>query len=669
MKVVSEFPVKVRELENVWIPMPDGVHLAARVWMPDNAEAHPVPAILELIPYRKRDGMARRDEMMHPYFAGHGYAAVRVDLRGAGDSEGLLEDEYAPQEQKDGLAIIAWLSKQTWCSGAVGMIGISWGGFNGLQIAAHRPPALKAVISVGSTDDRYADDVHYMGGCLLTAKFTWAQTFFSDLSRPPDPLIVGDRWKDMWLERLEKQTFFIDRWLRHQTRDSFWKHGSIREDYSAIECPVFAVGGWSDSYTNTVMRLIENLKCERLGLIGPWGHDYPHTAIPGPAIGFLQECLRWWDRWLKKIDTGIMNEPVLRIWMQDEISPTPDHVIRPGRWVGLDKWPVEGSVVKTLHLGQGGLGAKPQPTATLTHSSPQTLGAAAGEWCPYGICADQPADQGEDDGQSLIFDTPPLEQAVEILGTPVLEITVAVDKPLGLLAVRLNDIDSSGRSARVSYGLLNLTHRDGHEVIMPAKPGEPIKLRIKLCDTAYSFARGHRIRIAISTAYWPTVWPSPEQCSLTLFTGSSALHLPVPTGISQKPVSFLAPEGPAPVKRELLKAGEMRRSLHRDYITGQEFMEVVVDDGMQRIETHGLEVGRRCVERYFIHPDDPLSARIEADWTMNLGRGDWRIRTETRSVMTSSKEAFLLEAHLVAYVGNEEVFSRTFRSSVPRDGI
>jgi putative CocE/NonD family hydrolase len=188
----NSFPCAFHEIENSWIPMPDGVRLATRIWLPLDTEANPGPAIFEFIPYRKRDGMARRDEMMHPWFAGHGYAKVRVDLRGSGDSEGLLDDEYAPQEQEDGLAIIDWLSSQPWCSGSVGMIGISWGGFNGLQIAARRLEPLKAIISVGSTDDHYADDVHYMGGAQLSSNFTWAQTF-SDLTRPPDPAIVGDR--------------------------------------------------------------------------------------------------------------------------------------------------------------------------------------------------------------------------------------------------------------------------------------------------------------------------------------------------------------------------------------------------------------------------------------------------------------------------------------------
>jgi len=147
--------------------MSDGTELAARMWLPDDAEAKPVPAILEYIPYRKRDLTAERDVRHHPYIAGFGYASVRVDLRGSGESEGILTDEYLQQELDDGVELINWLARQKWCSGAVGMIGISWGGFNGLQLAALQPEPLKAVVSICSTDDRYTDDVHYMGAACL----------------------------------------------------------------------------------------------------------------------------------------------------------------------------------------------------------------------------------------------------------------------------------------------------------------------------------------------------------------------------------------------------------------------------------------------------------------------------------------------------------------------
>jgi uncharacterized protein len=331
--IVTTFPRAVRVIEHTLIALKDGTTLAARIWLPDDAERNPVPAIVEYLPYRKRDGTYERDALTHPYLAGNGYAGVRVDIRGSGESSGLLFDEYSEQELSDGLEVIAWLAAQPWCSGAVGMMGISWGGFNGLQIAACRPPALKAIVTLCSTDDRYRDDVHYMGGALLTARLGWASFFFTAMCHPPDPALVGDSWRSMWSQRIENVPLFLETWMRHQRRDAYWRRGSVCEDYDAIQCPVYAVGGWTDGYTNAIPRLLAGLSVPRKGLIGPWAHAYPHFALPGPQIGFLQEMLRWWDYWLKDIDTGVMDEPMLRAWMTESVKPASRHEALPGRWI------------------------------------------------------------------------------------------------------------------------------------------------------------------------------------------------------------------------------------------------------------------------------------------------------------------------------------------------
>ncbi|WP_278265813.1 CocE/NonD family hydrolase [Nocardia sp. AG03] len=337
MRTVESFPYEVRVTENVFIPMRDGVRLAARLWRPVSDE--PLPAVLEYIPYRKRDLTRDRDAVNHTYLAGHGYVTIRVDLRGSGDSDGVLRDEYLPTEHEDACDVIAWLAAQPWCDGSVGMMGISWGGFNSLQVAAHRPPALKAIVTASATEDLYVDNMHYMGGCLLSDNLSEATVMFAFNSLPPDPAIVGDRWREMWHERLEGSGLWIEQWLEHQHRDDYWKRASVNEDYAAVRCPVLAVGGWADGYTNAIFRLLEHLDVPRRGLIGRWGHKYPHLGVPGPAIGFLQEMVRWWDHWLKGRDSGIMDEPMLRVWMQDSISPHPSYEQRPGRWVSEPSWP------------------------------------------------------------------------------------------------------------------------------------------------------------------------------------------------------------------------------------------------------------------------------------------------------------------------------------------
>ena len=290
-RIVSRFPRRVTKRDTVWIPMPDGVRLAATIWLPDDAEDHPVPAVLEFIPYRRRDFTAAGDSLHHPWLAGHGYAAVRCDLRGNGDSEGLFDDEYSPQELDDGYHVLAWLAAQPWCTGATGMMGISWGGFNCLQVAALKPPSLKAVYSVASTDDRYADDIHFMGGCLLNDNLNWGTTMSTFAMRPPDPAVVGADWRRIWLERLDEAPNLVAKWLSHQRRDGQWKHGSVIEDYDAIEAAVYMVGGWADGYTNAIFRVAAGLKAPFRGLVGPWTHAYPWKAKPGPEIDGLKDLV------------------------------------------------------------------------------------------------------------------------------------------------------------------------------------------------------------------------------------------------------------------------------------------------------------------------------------------------------------------------------------------
>ena len=382
MKIIDEFPREVEVLDPIFIELSDGIKLSARIWLPKDAVENNVPAILEYLPYRRQDGTADRDAVTHPYFAGHGYASVRVDMRGSGDSEGVLLGEYLKQEQDDALEIIDWITSQEWCTGKVGMIGISWGGFNGLQVAARQPEALKAIVSICSTDDRYTDDIHHMGGCLLNDNPAWNSYMFSLNTSPPDPSVVGNKWHDMWVGRLKGSGMWLLDWMEHHTRDEFYKHGSVCEDYNKIKAAVYAVGGWADGYSNTVFRLLSNLKSPCKGLVGPWAHKYPHFAEPGPAIGFLQECLRWWDYWLKDIDTGIMDEEPLRAWIQDTVPPSTYYKDRPGKGVAEPNWPSENIRNLTFQLStpqpmlKSELGPKGHDKFEV--NSPMTVGLMAG---------------------------------------------------------------------------------------------------------------------------------------------------------------------------------------------------------------------------------------------------------------------------------------------------
>jgi hypothetical protein len=672
MHVVTDFPHSIQIIENTWIPVTDSLKLAARIWLPDIAKTYPVPAILEYIPYRKRDSTRTRDDIMHGYFAGHGYACVRVDIRGSGDSEGVLTDEYLMSELQDGVEIIRWISKQPWCDGNVGMIGISWGGFNGLQIAALQPPALKAIVTVCSTDDRYADDVHHMGGCLLGDNLSWASTMFAYNSLPPDPEIVGAAWRKMWFQRLRCSGLWLEKWLRHQRRDAYWQHGSICEDWGAVRCPVLTVSGWADGYSNAVLRLLEHLDTPRLGLIGPWSHKYPHQGVPGPAIGFLQECLRWWDHWLQGKDNGIMQEPMLRAWMQDSVPPTTYYHERPGRWVGEPTWPSENIRPHQFVLSWPSL-LEEKPTATpeedLNIRSPLSVGLFAGKWCSYAATPDLPHDQREEDGGALVFTSHPLPETLEILGSSEVSLVITSDQPVAMVAARLSDVAEDDKATRVTYGLLNLTHRDSREHPSPLEPGQPYPVTVQLNDVAYRFPAGHRLRLSLSTSYWPLVWTPPQPVCLAIRTGVSSLKLPVrPLERAKEPeIQFPAPEGAPPPARLQLGTTKHNWRVIRDLARDESVLEVINDNGTVYFEDLDLEMQRKALEWYSTRSDDFNSVRGETLWERGFRRGDWSVKTITRTIMTSTPSHFILHAELDAFENHQRVFAENWDYEIPRD--
>jgi putative CocE/NonD family hydrolase len=657
--------------ENLFIPLSDGVRLAARLWLPADAGTKPVPAILEYIPYRKRDGTRARDEPMHGWFAENGYAAIRVDMRGSGESDGLLADEYLSRELEDACEVIAWLADQSWCTGRVGMMGKSWGGFNALQTAALRPPALKAIITVCSTDDRYADDIHYMGGALLNDNLWWGTIMLGYQARPPDPAIMGEAWRERWHERLTALPFFPALWLAHQRRDAYWRHGSVCEDFSAITCPVFAVGGWADAYSNAVPRLLEGLSVPRLGLIGPWAHIYPQDGKPGPAIGFLQEALRWWDHWLKDEDRGIMREPMLRAFIE-EWSPPGYRAQAQGRFVGEAQWPSPRIERRPLHFGGGSLCAEPGKAGEAALRSPCWTGLATGEWMGTGVPGESPADQRHDDGFSLTFDSAPLEERLEILGAPEIEIALSSDKPVAQLCARLCDVAPDGSSRRVSYGVLNLTHRESHAEPSALSPGTVYTIRVKLNDCGHAFAPGHRLRLALSNAYWPLIWPAPEAATL-LLQPPGMLLLPVrPPDARDALIRFEPPVSGNPAPTTKVGEGRLIRSSSLDLMTGTSTYVThgeggLFGEGVLRFDEIGTEINHGLRRELTIGADDPLSARYTIKQHYELGREGWRIRIEVETAMRATATDFVLEAQVRCFENGELASSRDFREEIARD--
>lgn len=647
--------------EQIWIPLPDGARLSARLYRP--VTGMPVAAVVEWIPYRSSDATAIGDSMMHGWFAGHGLAALRIDIRGSGNSDGVLTDEYLSGEQDDAVAAIAWIAAQAWCNGAVGLIGISWGGFAGLQIAARRPPALKAIITACSTDDRYRDDVHYMGGALLNDGVSWGAGLFTQIARPPDPAYVGPDWRRMWQERLDGIEPPLATWLAHGERDAYWRHGSVCEDYDAIACPVFAVGGWTDGYSDALLRLMSHLKVPRRGLLGPWTHLYPNFGTPGPAIDFLAECLAWWRRWL--VPEPVAADPQetnLQIWLGEGLHADAKAPVIGGRWLSLDTWPPQSQSLE-LPLSPARLGVADSDNRLLLVDSPQDCGAVSGEWCPLDAGGDGPefqSDQRPDDGLSLCFDHEPLVTPIAILGAPILTLRLALDKPSALIAARLCEVTAEGRSSRVTFGLLRLKRPES------VAPGQSFEAVIRLKAVGYCFAAGARIRLALSSAYWPMAWPEKDASPWVLHTMGSSLSLPLHDATDEAPAPlFGPPEAARPIAHEVVKQETSDRLVSYDF--RRESSTLLVRFSRPTIAIGDLTFGGWGLERYDIRAADPAMAETTIERETWFSRSGWSIRIRTRSHLYRQAGELILKSSLNAVENDELVFERAWTHSFEKD--
>lgn len=650
-------------IENQWITLPDGRRLAARLWLP--AGSHPAPAILEYLPYRKRDGTAPRDETTHRFFAEHGFACVRVDIAGTGDSEGVFDDEYSEQELSDGEAVLDWIASQGWCSGNIGMMGISWGGFNGLQLAYRRPQALKAVVTVASTADRYADDIHFMGGCLLSDNANWAAQMFAYLSRPADPDLRSD-WRDDWITRMEHLPNLAADWMDHPTRDAFWKHGSVCEDWSRINVPVLAITGWADAYVNTPSLLVENLNSPTKALVGPWEHRYPHISKI-EASDAHSEIIGWFDRWLKQEMNGAEYLPDYRVFMQEHSNPTNCYAKPKGRWIAEPDWPSPNVADKVMFLAKDTLSDQRQ-SDTVQVATPAHIGQAGGYFCPgMRIDNELPGDQAQDDALSCCFEQT-FEQPLELLGRPRLKLSFKVDRPVAQIVARLCDVSPDGVSQRITYRSFSLNHFAGHEAPEALVPGQQYDVEISLNACAFRIQPGHSLRLALSTSYWPIVWPAPESVKIQIDCENSYLTLPIRnTRTETEPAN---PRQATDFPK--LKVDNLRptQSNSETYVTdeGYVILESFDDFGKTRDPYHGMVNGSHVRMRYAIHPDNPSSAQLNTEWNFQFQRDDWQVEIDTKTEMTCDETNFYLYRKLMATEGAEksEVLSKEWIKTIPR---
>jgi putative CocE/NonD family hydrolase len=654
----------VEVIDNEWIVLKDGTRLSARLWLPATARQTPIPVVWEYIPYRKRDFTRPYDDLWGHELAQYGIAYARVDARGSGDSEGILVDEYLDQELNDGVEVIAWLSRQPWSNGNVGMRGISWGGINTLQVAALTPPELKAIMPMCCTDTRYTDDAHYIGGSLGLTNLQWGSSFKGVMVMPPDPAIVGEHWRELWRERLNATPNILQTWLSHQRNDRYWQRGSVSTHYAGIQCPVYIVDGWVDTYVNTVPRILANVKAPRKALIGPWGHSPPQWTSPGPGLDWTYEEVRWWKHWLAGVPTGIMDEPMVRAYMPYRTTWETYPRETPGRWVAENSWPAEHIKPRTWFLDEGRLSPEAGSHASVVYVADKVVGLQKPEWLPFPP-EGMPTEQTPDDRKSLIFDTRPLEADIEILGHPVARIRVSANRPVAKLALRLCEVTPEGKSWLVTYGLLNLTHREGHEHPVALTPGQSYDVKIDFSLIAHRFKAGNRIRLAVSESLWPLVWPSPEVVTLTISHGASSLELPVRPPVSDPgmpiPVKHAASTQAGPLFGSLQETGPDANGWYDLHQDPPPMTTVVSDTGTTINGGYGLK------ERLRIREGDNNSCSWEGEHTGGFKRGEWDCTIHVAFKLTSTPDTFIIDETVRALDGDQVIFERISKSPIGRD--
>ena len=507
-------------MERVWIPMKDGVRLAATLYMPDGAKAgEKFPALLDYLPYRKDDGTAAGDYPKNAYFARRGYVGARVDIRGFGASEGRPTDrEYSEQEQKDGEQVIHWLATQPWSNGKVGMYGISWGGFNALQMAMRNPPELKAIIAIDATEELFHDDIHYIDGLMHVDEFELNMDMAPGMTGAPDytldEKVLGPRF--------EAAPWSLE-YFRHQRDGAFWR--SPVRPLSEIKVPCFVIGGLADGYRDSIPRMLEQVKAPMRALIGPWNHSFPNDADFGPRIEWREDAVRWWDYWLKGRDTGVLQDPKLVIYMRNYFPPNPNLESVPGEWRAEKGWPPQGQSHFTLYL---------QPNHTLgTDKGGEevhrlkyvpSIGVEAGFW--WGELL---SDQRPVDAFSLVYDSAPLEEDVAIMGRPHTLLNASADAPLANWFARLSDVAPDGQVTQITGAGLSGAQRDSMSDPKPLEPGKFYSLDIEMHLTTWVFPKGHRVRLSVSNALWPMVLSTPYKMITSLRLGKeggSRLTLP-----------------------------------------------------------------------------------------------------------------------------------------------
>ncbi len=674
---------------DVRVPVRDGLEMAANLWLPrarPDAPGQRFPAILEMIPYGKDSWRRNGDTGRGEWFAARGFALCRLDVRGTGGSPGVARDEYEDDQTRDGYDAVEWLAAQPWCNGNVGMWGISWGGFTSIQVAMLRPPHLRAILPMYATDDRYRDDVHLRGGCITASeKSQYAVSQLGMNAMPPLPAVRAPGWRDgpwreQWLARLEQTPPWLMAWLREQIDGPYWRRGSLAPDYDAIDCAVFAIAGWCDSYVDPAFRMQERCSGARIRtLVGNWGHSFPDDASPGPNLNWLHEAVRFFGAHLRRDPTGWDQEPAITWFEHEWAMPEAFPRAWPGRWRAASAVPVPGARPWALRLGAATLveadGADEAESAEADDAEADavphraTVGTAGPlSWGAGGEPNGLARDLRPDEARGLTYTSAPLARAVSVIGVPEAVLHVSATMPVATCVVRLSEVAPDGTSALVAQGVLNLTHRNSDTDPQPLVPGQVETVTIPLRATGYRFSPGHRIRLTVHTALWPVIWPSPLPGELRVHRGSAApsrLILPV------LPDDVPTLEPPAwdtsPARVRDVGGDEQEQAVWEvaeDVLRGE--VRVTIAEG----GASALEDGSRVYssERLVLRASDPdpAQANLDTEVVYVWSGPDFAAEIRADGAIASDGAAFDVTVDLDVRLDGEPFFARSWSERIPR---
>ena len=660
--------VNENKITEVQIKMSDGIKLAADIYWPAGADKkNRFPVLLEYTPYRKDESRAR-NYSLYSYFLEQDYLVVRVDMRGTGNSEGVtIPYEYSDIELDDGEEIIDWLSKQEWSTGSIGMFGISWGGFNSIQMAMRNPPALKAFVALMATEYLYQEDVHYMDGIMHTDSWMMSNDLYNTLPGAPD-----FKMDEEWVKNRFNVKPSVYTYMRQQRDGAFWDRASAKDQYEKIRIPGYHIGGWYDAYRNSLPRMLENVQAPVKAMIGPWDHYFPHNAWPEPQIEWREEAVRWFDQWLKGIDTGILNEPDFAVYVRNYHPPDPSLDRVDGFWRWEDDWPIN-RIENQIWYAHGDHSLSNDPAESDMHSMvyKPSMGVEGGGptmWWGSVLPDQQPMDEF-----SLVYDSGILDAPHEILGRPIARIHVSADAPRANWVVRVSDVAPDGQVTQVAGAGFNGTHRNSAREPSDIIPGEEFDLSIELHFTSWVFPKGHKIRVSISNAQWPMFWPTPFNMESMLKIGGETgarINLPiVPSEKKYKP-SFKRPS-PSPTLSDykVLDSGNITgyaaiNTIKHDPDTGEAYG-VATNTGATQypwgIERFEEEIEHRTSD------DNPANTSVIGRYKITEELEDRTLDFEQNVEFKSDKENFYLTFHRWVSINGELYKEKVWQEVIPRD--